>query len=399
MVTSTPQISQLLKDAAGIQRERGIDGVSRHITSSFEFGTTTEALVDLSQWVEIAQALGFSICGVSETSPFEAESAELEQFAAEGLAGSMDYLTQRSASGELLRSDPRNVWSKASSALVVGLPYAGPNSKTTEKSKVAAYAQGADYHLVIRDKLLSLADALAYYAQRDLEFRVCVDSAPLLERQLLARSKAAFIGKNTLALAPGWGSYFLIGVMLTPFPVGVFEKPASLVTGLEQRSLRGCGDCRACLDACPTGALFEAYRIDPRRCISYLTIESAAPIAPELQPFMEDHLFGCDDCQSVCPFNQGKNAALSDPQLEARPAVKELSADELLELGSSQYKRLVKGSSMRRASRNQLARNAALALGNQKQESSSALEYAAENHSSELVRNQARQSLARLKKL
>ena len=220
-----------------------------------------------------------------------------------------------------------------------------------------------------------------------VESRVCVDSAPLFERDLAVRAGFAFLGKNTLAIAPGWGSFFVLGELLVDLAL-----PASNVQASE-----GCGSCDACLRACPTDAFDGPYRLDPRRCVSFLTIESSLDIPRSLRSGMGDRIFGCDDCQTACPYNHSKRRPSPPPDFVERGELARPGLVELLSLSSSGYRRLVSQTALRRVSRVQLARNAAVALGNSGQERAvEPLVAVAKTHSSPQVRSHATWALGRL---
>jgi epoxyqueuosine reductase len=174
-----------------------------------------------------------------------------------------------------------------------------------------------------------------------------------LEREAARRAGVGFIAKSTMSIVPGIGTQVLLGELLIDLELAP-DMP------IEPR----CGSCTACLTACPTGAFVDAYVLDARRCISYLTIELKGPIPRALRPLVGNHVFGCDICQAVCPFNASPRDKPADPELAARPDFDHVSLVDLLELTSSAYRRLVRDSALRRVTRHQLARNAAVALGN-----------------------------------
>ncbi len=260
------------------------------------------------------------------------------------------------------RADMRELLPSVQSAIVVALSY--PKAPADEASpvdgaargRIAQYALGDDYHYLIKSKLAILAQDLQDRVGHSIESRACVDSAPLLERALAKRAGLGFIGKNTMLIAPGIGSYFLLGVLLT----------SEALKETSAQNTSHCGSCTACLDACPTQAFRAPFELDAKRCISYLTIESREPIPEALRAKMGDRIFGCDACQSACPFN-GKAPLRQtiDPKMaereenRARPRLSQLA-----KLGSNQRKRYVNGSPMRRNNRNQLLRNVAVALSN-----------------------------------
>lgn len=330
--------------------------------------------------LEKAGDLGFIRAGVASLEAFDHPVRRLEDFLASGRHGSMQYLAHRQPDGTLTRLNPQHLLPGAVSALVVALPYPAPrraSGNESESAAVAQYARGEDYHLIVRDKLLRLADEIAFFVGRGVNARVCVDSAPLLERELALRAGFVFLGKNTLAIAPGAGSHFLLGELLLDIPL----PPSKTVQP------QGCGSCRACLDACPTDAFVGPFELDATKCISYITIESREDVPPNLRKSIGGHLFGCDVCQSVCPFNAAGALRPSAPELEARTTIEELTPERALTLGSSTYKKLVRGSALRRVSRNQLSRNAAVVLGNRgRAEDVVLLEAQAVSHPSDQVR-------------
>ena len=215
-------------------------------------------------------------------------------------------------------------------------------------SGVARYAWGEDYHAVIEPRLRTLADTIASLAPGTVS-RAYVDTGPLLERDLAARAGLGWIGKNTMLLHPDLGSFFFIGVVLT---TAELEPDAPLPDR--------CGSCTRCLDACPTGAFVEPYVLDARRCIAYLTIEHRGPIPPSSGPALGAWTFGCDVCQDVCPWN-GRAPVTSEAAFGPR---RHPPLAELLALGEAAYLEGFRGSPLKRARREGLARNAAIALGN-----------------------------------
>jgi epoxyqueuosine reductase len=208
----------------------------------------------------------------------------------------------------------------------------------------------------MKPKLHRLAERLAALVGRPIAARPCVDTAPLLERDAAEQAGLGFIAKNTMLIAPGLGSYVMLGELVTDLDL--------TPTAAEPHAPPRCGRCRACLDACPTGAFVDAYLLDARRCISYLTIELAGPIPRELRAPIGTRIFGCDVCQEVCPFNAGRERAAA-PELAAIDD--EHGAPDLLRLigiGQHQYRRFVRRTALRRLSRARLLRNVCVALGN-----------------------------------
>jgi len=349
------------------RREEQVEGVYLHHPSGqTPFFRAIEGAPpsELTQrWLAESRTLGFSAAGITAPDDFPDQAQELEAFLAEGRQGEMDYLALRLEGGELARQRPRSLLPSARSILVVALPYpsrplvALRSSRDGEalRGRVAQYAGGRDYHHVLKERLLLLADALADLVGRPVLGRACVDTALVFERQLAERAGLAFLGKNTLAIAPGAGSYFHLGVLL----VDVELEPQAAADVAE-----GCGRCQACLDACPTGALDGARRIDPRRCISYLTIELDGVVPRELRRGIGMRVFGCDECQSVCPYNRSAGVLPSDPELEPSEFWQEPELSALLGLSATGYRRHVRRTALSRVTRTQLARNAVIALGN-----------------------------------
>lgn len=336
---------------------------------------------------DAALALGFARVGFCPVERFDAAAERLERWLASGFHGEMGYL----AGGD--RADPRALLAEARTVVVVALAYPAGSAALRASAagaplvgSIARYARGADYHGVIKEKLRRLADDCAEAVGRPVLARPCVDTAPLLERDAAARAGIGFSAKSTLTLAPGVGSYILLGELL----LDVELTPSAPIAP-------GCGSCRACLDACPTGAFVDAHMLDARRCISYLTIELAGAIPRELRASIGTHVFGCDDCQEVCPYNAAAESKPSAPELGAVAGRDAVDLVELLGLTSSGYRRLVRGSALRRVSRVRLARNAAVALGNSGDPRAvPPLVHALETHQSALVRAHAAWALGRL---
>jgi epoxyqueuosine reductase len=240
---------------------------------------------------------------------------------------------------------------------------------------------------VLKAKLARLGEAIDALVGRPVERRACVDSAPLLERDFAVRAGLGFAAKSTLTILPGVGSFVLLGELLLDLPLTPTSAPAT----------SGCGACTTCLTACPTGAFVGPHVLDARRCISYLTIELKGAMPRELRPLIGTHVFGCDICQDVCPWNRTRHAAARDEELGFRPELAEPDLVELLFLTSSGYRRLVRGTALSRVSRARLSRNAAVALGNTKSPSAEApLARALLTHGSELTREHAAWALGAL---
>jgi epoxyqueuosine reductase len=267
-----------------------------------------------------------------------------------GYAGDMDYLARRREAYQ----HPTGVLDGARSLLVLAFNYRTntPRAAAGDQGRVSRYAWGADYHDLIHERLQRLADFLR--GQFDgAAVRGVVDTAPFLEREFAQLAGLGWIGKNTLLLNKQSGSWFFLAALLTDVELE-YDEPH--VTD-------HCGTCRACLDACPTGAFVEPYVLDARRCISYLTIELKGSMPAELRPMVGDWLFGCDVCQDVCPWNQRAPLA-EEPALAAAPGMNPVDLAALFTLDEAAFRRRFRHTPLWRPKRRGLLRNAAIAMGN-----------------------------------
>jgi epoxyqueuosine reductase len=242
-----------------------------------------------------AADLGFRPVGITTADAFDTDLERALDWLEHGRQAGMGWLTPTRAR---LACDPRQLLDGAQSLIVVGAPYAHPDDEPGHgqtHGTIARYARGADYHDVMKARLTGLAETVRALGGDDCRTRIFVDSSPLVERAAAARAGLGFIGKNTNLLTREAGSFLLLGALLT-----------TLELTPDQPTLRDCGRCRLCLDACPTGALPQPFVLDANRCISYLTIEHRGSIAPELRAQIGDLVFGCDICQDVCPWNRGQ---------------------------------------------------------------------------------------------
>lgn len=318
---------------------------------------TVTSDIDLEQekraLIAHAHSLGFGALGVAGIEIPEDER-HLLRWLNEGLHGEMHYMQRHG----LMRSRPQQLLPGTVRVLSARMDYWPARARAAENvladgtlGYVSRYALGRDYHKVLRAALASLARILQ---QRigTFGYRVCVDSAPVLEKALAREAGLGWIGKHTNLIAREAGSWFFLGEILTDLPLPV-DVPASA----------HCGSCSACLPACPTGAIVAPYRLDARRCISYLTIESSGPIPLELRPLIGNRIYGCDDCQLVCPWNKFARAA-AHPDFVVRH---ELDARELTELfawSEAQFEARMRGSAIYRIGYQRWSRNIAVALGN-----------------------------------
>lgn len=308
-----------------------------------------------------AREAGFAACGVAAAEPI-GRANYVRDWLARGMAGEMTYLEKHAET----MLDPQRLLPGARSVIVVADVYhreassadAAPSpggsaaADGSVRGRVAMYAWGEDYHRVVKEKLFGLADALRAEGGEGFEAKVCVDTAPLIEREFAARAGIGWIGKNTLALSVQLGSFFFLGAIVTTLEIAP-DEPAT----------DHCGSCTACLDVCPTNAFPAPYQMDARRCISYLTIEHRSEIEPSLASQMGDWLFGCDDCQTVCPFNR-KAPLTSEPRYLRDRAGASLDADAVRSWEIEDYRAALTRSAMKRAKPPMLKRNAEIAAAN-----------------------------------
>ena len=288
--------------------------------------------------VEFARAHGFAAAGVLAASrPLSFD--RFRDWLEAGLHGEMTYLERDAAAR--MRFDAILPFTRSVLAVALAVPSGG-------KGNVARYARGEDYHRVVRRHLKAVVEDLRPLAPRGSHFRVCVDTAPLLEREIAARAGLGFLGKNGLLIVPGLGSHVVLGEVLTDVALAPTASPAD--PGADR-----CGTCTACLDACPTSAFLAPRVLDARKCISYLTIEKRTPFTAAEEATLGGRLFGCDDCQDVCPFNEART-----PQPLAPAA--SLDPEEILALDAAAFRERFFGSAIWRATHEGLARNAAAAL-------------------------------------
>jgi len=339
---------------------------------------------------QLARELGFARAAVVPIEP--PRRHELYQsWLAAGHGGEMAYLARPDHIAP--RGDLRALLGEARSLIVVALAYERADPETVPadrlRGRIARYARGEDYHLVMRDKLVALAERLAQQLGRPVASRPCVDTAPVLEREWAERGGLGFVAKNTMLIAPGLGSYVVLGELLVDVELAV--------TAPAEPARPRCGSCRSCLDACPTGAFVDAYTLDARRCISYLTIEHHGTIPVELRPAIGTWVFGCDVCQEVCPFNAGAGEPAGDALL--RPRSHEHALPDLIALAgknTNQLRQFVRRTALRRVPRHVLLRNVAVALGNTGDTRAIPALQALAQHRSPLVREHAAWALARL---
>ncbi len=286
-----------------------------------------------------ARELGFSGCGISEAVYPEEAAGFFEQWMAKGFHGEMKYMERNIDK----RKDPRLLFKGAKSVVSVILNY---YPRTLQKIKnaprIAKYAYGLDYHVVIKDKLFKLLD----YIHREVtpvKGKACVDTAPFMDIAWARRGGLGWVGKHSLLINPEYGSYILIGELIL-----------DIALEYDQPMKNACGDCTKCIDACPTGAIVKPYILDARKCISYHSIEQR-----EVVPCKIDYnkwVFGCDICQDVCPYN--KNPKPHDiPEFNPKPEIINYTETDWLQMDKPGFKRIFNGSAVKRAGYEGFMRN------------------------------------------
>jgi len=276
--------------------------------------------------------------------------------------GLADYLNQNHhgtmgwmSATQYRRQHPQHLWPDARSAIVVGLNY-GPDTdplvtlQSPQKATISVYARNRDYHDIMKGRLKELAGLVA----RDTgqEVKVFVDTAPLMEKPLAAKAGLGWQGKHTNLVSRTEGSWLFLGVILT-----------AAILRSDTPEDDHCGSCRACLDICPTHAFPEPYKLDARKCISYLTIEHKGPVERSLRPKLGNRIYGCDDCLAVCPWNKFAQTA-QDIKLHARDDLKAPDLAYLGQLSETEFRRFFSGSPIKRIGRDQFIRNVLYAIGN-----------------------------------
>jgi len=311
--------------------------------------------LDATKRVLVAEARAFGFTGVGVASvEIPRDEEHLLRWLDNGYHGEMDYMQRHGT----LRSRPQELAPGAVRVLSFRLDYwpdpAAPAQAVLNDPAlgyISRYALGRDYHKIMRRALQHLADSLCQQFGQ-FGYRVCVDSAPVLEKAHARNAGLGWIGKHTNLIAREAGSYFFLGEILTDLPLPV-DEPATA----------HCGSCRACIPACPTGAIVAPYRLDARRCISYLTIEHKSAIPTELRSHIGNRIYGCDDCQLVCPWNKFAHAA-AHPDFKVRHGLDAARLTDLFAWTEAQFEERMRGSAIYRIGYERWSRNIAVALGN-----------------------------------
>ena len=331
-----------------------------------------------------AAKLGFTRPHVVDLSTFGTAAGEgLEAAVAAGHHGSMDWLAETA----FRRSHPQNLWPEAKSAIVFGMNY-GPDSdpmvtlQDPTVGTVSVYARGRDYHDIMKGRLKELAGLLARDTAEDV--KVFVDTAPLMEKPLAMAAGLGWQGKHTNLVSREFGSWLFIGSILSAAKLSPTPP-----------ELDHCGSCRACLDICPTDAFPAPYKLDARRCISYLTIEHAGPVDEDLREKMGNRIYGCDDCLAVCPWNKFAQIG-TETKLAAREDLNAPNLAELAALGEAGFRKRFSGSPIKRIGWPRFLRNVLYAIGNSDEPSFKTLADNHLNHMDPVVADAAKWAASRL---
>jgi epoxyqueuosine reductase len=306
--------------------------------------------------LEKAAALGFDAARVADAGAVPQTPSRLRAFIADGHHGTMQWMAET----EERRAAPSALWPGARRIVTLALSYAPDGDPLAtlsrgDRANISVYARNRDYHDVIKGRLKELAQHLLAQARRmgiEGEVKVFVDTAPVMEKPLAEAAGLGWQGKHTNLVSRDLGSWFFLGEIFTDIdlPVDVPERDH-------------CGSCRACLDACPTDAFPAPYRLDARRCISYLTIEHAGPVPEEFRAAVGNRIYGCDDCLAACPWNKFAQTA-REAKLAARADLVAPPLAELLQLDDAAFRALFSGSPVKRIGRDRFLRNVLIAAGN-----------------------------------
>ena len=305
-----------------------------------------------------ARRLGFAACGIAPAGEDPLRAARLEQWLGEGLHGGMDWMESRAHH----RRSPAGLWDEARSVIALGMSYAPEAdplalANTPDPARISVYAQGQDYHVTVKKALKALARWLVAEAARrgfgEIGVKVFVDTAPVMEKPLGEAAGLGWQGKHTNLVSREHGSWLFLGAIYTTLKLEP-DAPG------EDR----CGSCNACQTACPTDAFPAPYRLDARRCISYLTIELKVAVPLEFRKALGNRIYGCDDCLAVCPWNKFASSAHAIKAFLPRAELTAPRLAELLTIDDAGFRKLFSGSPIKRIGRNRFVRNCLYAAGN-----------------------------------
>lgn len=299
-----------------------------------------------------AAELGFCAWGIARADAVPEAGERLREWIAAGNHGEMGWMEARVEQ----RASPQGLWPEAKSVIALAMSYAPASNplalaEEKDRGRISVYAQGADYHKVVKKALKAMGRWLADEA--GCELKVFVDTAPVMEKPLSAAAGVGWQGKHTNLLNREHGSWLFLGVIYTTLELEP-DEPATV----------HCGSCTACIDACPTQAIVAPNQVDARRCISYLTIEHAGPIPHEFREAMGNRIYGCDDCLAVCPWNRFAAAAQANKAFAPRPELVAPALADLLALDDASFRDLFSGSPIKRIGVARMTRNCLIAAGN-----------------------------------
>ena len=313
-----------------------------------------EALPPLEDRLEaVARGHGFVAFGIADADAAPLTAERLNQWLAEGRHGDMIWMESRAAQ----RGSPKGLWPEVRSVIALGMSYAPAHDPLAladhpDRGRISVYAQGGDYHDVVKRALKAVARWLVAEVT-DAEVKVFVDTAPVMEKPLSAAAGLGWQGKHTNLVSRDHGSWLFLGAIYTTLELAP-SKPGRDT----------CGSCSACQDACPTQAFPAPYRLDARRCISYLTIEHNGPIPVALRRGIGNRIYGCDDCLAACPWNKFAETAQTHRAFLPRAELAAPSLGDLLALEDADFRQVFAGSPIKRIGRGRMVRNAAIAAGN-----------------------------------
>lgn len=302
-----------------------------------------------------AEALGFVAFGIAGAESAPQTSARLKAWLTQGLHGDMIWMEERAGQ----RGSPKGLWPEVRSVIALGMSYAPATDPMAladqpDRGRISVYAQGADYHDVVKRALKRLATWLVQHsADPDTDVKVFVDTAPVMEKPLAEAAGLGWQGKHSNLVSREHGSWLFLGAIYT-----------TLALPLSDPGTDRCGRCAACQTACPTDAFPAPYKVDARRCISYLTIENKGPIPLEFRKAIGNHIYGCDDCLAACPWNKFAQSAAANRAFLPRAELVAPSLASLLALDDASFREVFSGSPIKRIGRDRMVRNAAIAAGN-----------------------------------
>ncbi|MGK2912129.1 MAG: tRNA epoxyqueuosine(34) reductase QueG [Sphingobium sp.] len=313
----------------------------------------TTQLIPLEERLKsAAHDIGFAACAIARADAAPLAAERLNAWIAEGCHGDMLWMENRAAQ----RGSPQGLWPDVQSVIMLGMSYAPAHDPLAlegvgDRGRISVYAQGQDYHDIVKKALKALARWLVDAAQ--CELKVFVDTAPVMEKPLAEAAGLGWQGKHSNLVSQSHGSWLFLGAIYTTLEL------APDTPGRDH-----CGSCTSCQTACPTDAFPEPYRVDARRCISYLTIEHKGPIPEEFRIPMGNRIYGCDDCLAVCPWNKFAQTAATHRAFVGRAELAAPELRELLALDDAGFREVFSGSPIKRIGRNRMVRNAAIAAGN-----------------------------------